>query len=164
MQRLFYLLCLGGVLIASGYGLSGRTASNLINPKQTQPGDRISGLEVVATDIYWSPVMGQYFGEVHFRGELTITGTYQSPQTNQNFPCFKVDEHSFNRLPRMAEDNRICVCLTNAEEAKQALSQVEQANKTIAIANYKYIYKPSDYTNSARFIRVVEQRTSNNNP
>lgn len=157
MRLLFCFLCLGGATIASGCSLLGQGASSIINPQRIQSGDRISGLEVVATNIYWAKVMEQYFGEVRFRGEITISGTYQTPQTNQNFPCFKVDERSFNRLPRMAEDERLCVCFSNPEEARRALSITNQPNKTIAIADYNYVYRPSDYTNSAKFLRVVDE-------
>ena len=138
MRRLFCILCLGGAAIASGCSLLGQTASNIINPKGIQPGDRISGLEVVATNIYWAKVMEQYFGEVRFRGEMTISGTYQTPQTNENFPCFKVDERSFNRLPRMAEDERLCVCFSNPEEARRALSMTNRPVRNIISGQKKW--------------------------
>ncbi len=169
MRRIFALVCLGTVAIATGCNAitdetpsapPPSTSDNVFDPAQVQPGDRVLNLEVVSVDVAQLESQERYVGTVVFEGETTLSGTYSAftpADTNESFPCFNVDEDSAAQLPRFPEDERNSwFCFDNAEAVQQALGEPANQQVTIVIDSFEYAYIPSDVTNMATFIRVAE--------
>jgi hypothetical protein len=131
----------------------------VFDPAKIRVGDRVSGLEVVATNIQ-AALSGGFTGSVRFRGEFKLSGRYVpnlDQEGHESVPCFFVDAASSPKLPRFPDDERISwFCFNNPARAKQVLGNRERSNVTIVINNYETVFVPSDGVNQATFVRVIK--------
>lgn len=135
------------------------TTTNRFDPRKVKRGDRILGFEVVSVEVSSMP-NNRFYGKTRFRGEVTLSGTYDAGQPGDEIglPCFYVDETSARKLPRFINDERtVWFCFNNPDKAKQVLGGVGTQRKkaTIVIKDYETVYYPSDVFDTATLVRVV---------
>lgn len=133
--------------------------STSFHPQDVQVGDRIAGLELTGLEVMFHGDNNQIIsGWAEFEGTITVSGTYEPefmfPGTLEGTPCFNVDE-ARSSLPRFDfDERRLWFCFTNPEAAIAAFPDAtEEMDATIAIANYRIDYAPTDVANTAEFVQ-----------
>ncbi|HEY9818543.1 MAG TPA: hypothetical protein V6D20_22455 [Candidatus Obscuribacterales bacterium] len=132
------------------------------DPQAVQVGDRIAGLELTGLEVMFHGDNNQIIsGWAEFEGTTTVSGIYDPeflfPGALEGTPCFNVDE-TRSSLPRFDfDERRLWFCFSNPEAAIAAFpGATDEIDATIAIANYRIDYAPSDVVNTAEFVQREE--------
>ena len=104
---------------------------------------------------------------IQFKGELTISGEYDhwgSDSMMGEQVCFTPGAESSRLLPILADDNRkgyFCFvrALSNIEKANNEFAPAgSKGTAKVLISDYFYISYPSEGSNSATLVKVLEKK------
>lgn len=145
-------------------------STNIISIKTLNIGDRIGSFTVKSFSYY--PGSQDYpidTGEVFFEGEDIVSGQY-SHHAMMGGICFKLDDASKGRIPRILEfgyeDEPAFFCSTSDSDAvavskldatpKHPLDYGPYGEATVRIKNYHLVSLPKDVWDTAELVEVID--------
>lgn len=138
------------------------------HPGTLRLGERVGDL--VADTVAFRPTLADstLVGMVRFSGEMQLTGqTMRHPDADLRHTemCFEADSSSAARLPRWsADERRPWFCFVNRDAAVRALRGASEGIAvTIVIDQFTIHRGLTDEVNSARLVRIVQDRVEPDN-
>lgn len=148
---------LSGLLLTSS-----EPSTNVFYPEKAKIGDVYAGMVLTSLDynLESNDVTAQ------FRGEVTITGTYELiPDENEFFSgiSFEVDPSSINDLPVLATDERtVKWFIFESEEYNSLIKQFGNPKQgingkaTVIISNYRINHQHKEISDTAELVKIIK--------
>ena len=141
---------------------SGTGTRLVFDPATVKVGDTLGALRVARVDVSLAADDMGYVGNVRFDGQITIAGERMN---HPDFPdvkeiCMSVDSAHADRLPGFpADQRRRWLCFENRDDAARQLGDAgTRGGLTVVIDQYQTVRHFSDAYDTARLVRVVDDR------